>query len=103
MKSAIMLVCAMVASMSLSALAVETNAAAGGDKNRAKHGEMTEAQREAMMNKRLESIKEKDPALYKELIDLKAKDPVAFKAKMAELRKQQHAQGAAGAPAAPAK
>ncbi len=93
MKSPIMLVCALVAAMSMSVSAVEQGAAAGGDKTqvqaKAKPAKLTEAQREELMNKRLESIKAKDEALYKELVALKEKDPAAFKAKMRELSKTQ--------------
>ena len=91
MKSPIMLVCAMVAAMGMTVCAeTQANAEAGAAKTQAqagkgKHGEMTEAQREAKMQKRLEQIKAKDEALYKELIALKEKDPAAFKAKMHEL------------------
>jgi hypothetical protein len=92
MKSPIMLVCAMVAAMGMSVCAeTQTNAAAAGGDAKAqaaakgKHGQMTEAQREAKMQKRLEQIKAKDEALYKELVALKEKDPAAFKAKMREL------------------
>ena len=101
MKSPIMLVCAMVAAMGLTAMAEEKAAGAAGDKAQVqagkKHGEMTEAQREEMINKHLEQIKAKDEALYKELIALKEKDPEAFKAKMKELRAKEHAAQGQGA------
>lgn len=94
MKSSLMLVCAMVAAMGMSALAEEqANANAAGGQAQAqeakKHGQMTAAQREERINKRLEAIKAKDEALYKELIALREKDPEAFKAKMRELGKAQ--------------
>jgi hypothetical protein len=97
MKNPIMLVCAMVAAMGMSVMAEEKAAGAGekagvqGEKGQ--HKQMTEAQREEMINKRLEQIKAKDEAQYKELIALKEKDPEAFKAKMKELRAKDHAQG----------
>ncbi len=105
MKSPIMLVCAMVAAMGMTVLAQPP--AAGADKAPAKgekgqHKQMTEAQREEMMNKRLEAIKEKDPAQYKELVALKEKDPAAFKAKMRELGKAAHAKGKGKGAEAPA-
>jgi len=92
MKSPIMLVCAMMMAMGASVWAEEkaqTAVAEGAEKAQVqiKHGPKTEAQREAMMNKRLERIKAKDEALYKELVALKEKDPAAFKAKMRELAK----------------
>ena len=86
MKNPVMLVCAVLSSMTMSVMAADQGAGAGADKPKAKH-EMTPAQREEMMNKRLEAIKAKDEALYKELIALKEKDPEAFKAKMRELAK----------------
>ena len=92
MKSPIMLVCAMMVAMGMSVLAEEQAAVAGDAKvqvqaGKAKKAKLTEAQREEMMNKRLERIKAKDETLYKELIALKEKDPAAFKAKMRELAK----------------
>jgi hypothetical protein len=98
MKSPILLVCAMVAAMGMTVMAEEKAAGAAGDKaqvqgEKGKHGEMTEAQREARMTKQLEQIKAKDEAQYKELIALKEKDPEAFKAKMKELRAKDHPQG----------
>lgn len=102
MKSPIMLVCAMVAAMGLTGMAEEKAAVAdaGAEKvqvqgEKKKHGEMTEAQREARTAKALEQIKAKDEALYKELVALKEKDPEAFKAKMKELRAKAHAQAPA--------
>ena len=98
MKNPIMLVCAMVAAVCLSTLAEEpAKAAAAGEQaqvqagkgEKGKHKQLTEAEREAMMTKRLEKIKEKDEALYKELVALKEKDPEAFKLKMRELGKAQ--------------
>jgi hypothetical protein len=89
-----MLVCAMVAAMGLNVLAADQAPAAGADKAPAKaHKQMTDAERETMMNKRLDAIKAKDEALYKELVALKEKDPAAFKAKMRELGKAAHAKG----------
>lgn len=102
MKSSVMLVCAMVAAMGMTVMAEDKGVAAGaGEKaqvqaGKGKHAPMTEAQREAAINKQLEQIKAKDEAQYKELIALKEKDPEAFKAKMRELRKAQaqaHEQG----------
>jgi hypothetical protein len=84
----IMLVVSVLAALTMGTMAAEEGAA-GKEKGKAKHAEMTKEQREEMMNKRLESIKAKDEALYKELVDLKEKDPAAFKAKMREQAKQQ--------------
>lgn len=111
MKSPILLVCAMVAAMGVTVLAEDKApaACAGGEKaqvqagKKGKHGPMTEAQREAMMNKHLEQIKAKDEAQYKELVALKEKDPEAFKAKMRELRKAQGKGKGAEAPKPAAK
>lgn len=109
----IVLAFAVMSALVTGVMAAEEGAAVK-EKGKAKHAEMTPAQREEMMNKRLEAIKAKDEALYKELVDLKEKDPAAFKAKMRELGKQQgkahgKAKGkgkgkdqAAEAPAAPA-
>lgn len=96
MKHPILLVCAMVAAMGMTVMAEDK--AAGADKAPAKgekgqHKQLTDAQREEMMNKRLEQIKVKDEAQYKELIALKEKDPEAFKAKMKELGRAGHAKG----------
>jgi len=92
MKYPILLVCAMMTAMSMSALAQGAAAGAAGTEKteKAKHPKMTEAQREAAINKKLEEIKAKDEAQYKELIALKEKDPEAFKAKMHELFKADH-------------
>lgn len=92
MKHPIMLVCAMIAAMGVSAMAEENAAPAAAAKvevkaERAKGAKMTEAQREAALEKRLAAIKAKDEALYKELIALKETNPAAFKAKMKELGK----------------
>lgn len=93
MKRSLVLVCAMMMTMGMSVLAEEQAAAkVEGEKAqvqeaKGKHPKMTPAQREEMMNKRLEAIKAKDEALYKELVALKEKDPEAFKAKMRELGK----------------
>lgn len=104
MKSPIMLACALVAAMGLTVMAEEKAPVAGAGAEKAqvqgekgKHGEMTEAQREARTTKFLESIKAKDEAQYKELVALKEKDPEAFKAKMKELRAKAHEQGKAKA------
>ena len=91
----IMLAFAVMSALTMGTMAAEEGAAGAG-KEKAKHAEMTKEQREEMMNKRLEAIKAKDEALYKELIALKEKDPEAFKAKMRELGKQEHAKGAKG-------
>lgn len=91
MKSPIMLACAMVLAMSVSSFAQQQAAAAPAAENAQVKGgkgqgaKMTPEQREAMVNKRLETIKAKDEALYKELVDLKEKDPKAFRDKMREL------------------
>ena len=85
----IMLAMAVMSALTMGTLAAEEGAAAV--KEKPKHAQMTKEQREAMMNKRLEAIKAKDEALYKELVALKEKDPEAFKAKMRELGKQEHA------------
>lgn len=95
MKHPIMLVCAMMAAMGMSAMAEENAAPAAAAKaevkaEKAKGAKMTDAQREAMIEKRLAAIKAKDEALYKELVELKAKDPEAFKAKMKELGHGEH-------------
>lgn len=94
----IMLAMAVMSALTMGTLAAEQ--AAGGVKEKPKHAEMTKEQKEAMMNKRLEAIKAKDEALYKELIALKEKDPEAFKAKMRELGKQEHAKAKAKGQAA---
>ncbi|HQQ92586.1 MAG TPA: hypothetical protein PLU38_12070 [Kiritimatiellia bacterium] len=60
--------------------AVEKDANAG----KGKGAKLTPEQREAMVTKRLEQIKAKDEALYKELVELKEKDPKAFRDKMRE-------------------
>lgn len=60
--------------------AVEKDANAG----KGKGAKLTPEQREAMVTKRLEQIKAKDEALYKELVELKEKDPKAFRDKMSE-------------------
>lgn len=83
----ILLAMAVMSALTMGTLAAEEGAAAV--KEKPKHAQMTKEQREAMMNKRLEAIKAKDEALYKELIALKEKDPEAFKAKMREIAKQQ--------------
>jgi len=87
-----MLVCAMVVAMGISVMAEEQAVTAGGENakvqaEKGKHAKLIKADAEEMMNKRLERIKAKDEALYKELIALKEKDPKAFKAKMHELAK----------------
>ena len=90
MKYPIMLVCALVATVSLSTLAEDaaaTAAAKPAATERVKGSKLTPAQREAAINKRLEQIKAKDEALYKELVALREKDPAAFNAKMHELHK----------------
>lgn len=84
----ILLAMAVMSALTMGTLAAED---VGAVKEKPKHAEMTKEQREAMMNKRLEAIKAKDEALYKELIALKEKDPEAFKAKMRELGRQEHA------------
>jgi hypothetical protein len=86
-----MLAFAVVAALSSGVMAAD--GAAEGAKDKPKHAQMTPEQREAMITKRLETIKAKDEALYKELIALKEKDPEAFKAKMKELSKQDHQKG----------
>ena len=91
MKYPIMLVCALVASMSMSVMA--ENAAAGAatpakTAEKAKGAKLTAAEKEARITKQLDAIKAKDEALYKELVALREKDPAAFKAKMMELRQQ---------------
>lgn len=96
MKSPMMLVCAMVAAMGMNVLAAEQAPAVAVAKpevkaEKGKHGPMTEEQREAMMNKQLDAIKEKNPEQYKELVALKEKDLAAFKDKMKELRKAHEA------------
>jgi len=93
MKYPIMLVCVMMTAMSMSALAQGAAAGAAGGAattEKAKHPKMTEEQRAAMIDKKLQEIKAKDEAQYKELIALKEKDPEAFKAKMRELFKADH-------------
>ena len=87
----IMMALAVMSALTMGAVAADQ--AAGAEKGKAKHAEMTPAQREEMINKRLEQIKAKDEALYKELIALKEKDPEAFKAKMREMGKKEHAKG----------
>ncbi len=92
MKTPILLVCALAAVLGTSALAEDAATTANTTANKtekAKHAKVTAEQREAMMNKRLEAIKAKDEALYKELVALREKDPAAFKAKMQELSKQE--------------
>ncbi len=90
----IMLAMAVMSALTMGTLAAEEGA--GAVKEKPKHAEMTKEQREAMMNKRLEAIKAKDEALYKELIALKEKDPEAFKVKMRELAKEEHAKAGKG-------
>lgn len=85
----ILLAMAMMSALTMGTIAAEQGA--GAVKEKPKHAEMTQEQREARMNKRLEAIKAKDEALYKELIALKEKDPEAFRAKMRELGRQEHA------------
>lgn len=90
MKYPIMLVCALVATVSLSTLAEDAAATAVAKPaatEKVKGAKLTPEQREAMTNKKLEQIKAKDEALYKELVALREKDPAAFNAKMRELRK----------------
>jgi len=90
MKHPIMLVCALVATVSLSTLAEDaaaTAAAKPAATEKAKGSKHTPAQREAAINKKLEQIKAKDEALYKELVALREKDPAAFNAKLHELNK----------------
>jgi len=87
----IMMAFAMMSALTMGVMAAD-EAAAGAEKGKAKHAEMTPEKREEMMTKRLEQIKAKDEAQYKELIALKEKDPAAFKAKMKELGKQ-HGKG----------
>jgi len=95
MKYPILMACAMMAALTTSVLAqgAAAGGAAGGTAKteRAKHPKMTEEQKAALIDKKLEEIKAKDEAQYKELIALKAKDPEAFKAKMHELIKADHA------------
>ncbi len=93
-----MLAAAVISALAMGSLAAEQ--ACGVEKCKAKNAEMTPAQREEMLNKRLESIKAKDEALYKELVALKEKDPQAFKARMRELRKQGQAKGKGACPLA---
>lgn len=88
MKNPVMLACAMVAALSLSVMAEQKAPAAAAEAGKAQV-KAEKVDREAMMNKRLERIKEKDEALYKQLVELKEKDPEAFKAKMRELAKEQ--------------
>ena len=93
MKCSVMLVCAMMTVMGMSASAGEKAGGAGGEQVKAedgkgKHPELTEAQREERTNKLLERIKAKDEAKYKELMDLKEKDPKAFKMKLREVAKE---------------
>lgn len=92
MKTPILLVCALAAVMGTSVLAEDAAATANtpAKTEKAKHAKLTAEQREAMMTKRLEAIKAKDEALYKELVALREKDPAAFRAKMQELNKQEH-------------
>ena len=91
MKSPMMLVCALLATMSLSVWAAdEGGAKAPAEAGKGKHAQMTPEQREAMVTKRLEGIKAKDEAQYKELVALKEKDPKAFNQKMRELGKAEH-------------
>jgi len=93
MKYPMMLVCALVASMSLSVIAetatTGTATTTAKTEKAAKHGQLTQAEKEARINKTLEQIKAKDEALYKELVALREKDPAAFNAKLREWRKQQ--------------
>ncbi len=98
MKTPIMLACALVLAASLNGRAQEkaatpatpavpaAPAAVEKDANEGKGrgAKLTPEQREAMVTKRLEQIKAKDEALYKELVELKEKDPKAFRDKMRE-------------------
>jgi len=92
----VMLAFAVMAALATGAMAAENAAGAEAGKGKAKHGEMTKEQREEMINKRLEAIKAKDEAKYKELVELREKDPEAFKAKMREMAKEEHAKGGKG-------
>jgi len=49
--------------------------------------------RKEMVNRHLESIKAKNPALYKELVDLREKDPEKFRERMRGLHKAQMSEG----------
>ncbi|MDD2460364.1 MAG: hypothetical protein PHT98_04685 [Kiritimatiellae bacterium] len=98
MKTPIMLACALVLAAGLNGSAQEkaatpatpavpaVPAAVEKDANAGKGrgAKLTPEQREAMVTKRLEQIKAKDEALYKELVELKEKDPKAFRDKMRE-------------------
>ncbi len=90
MKSSMLLVCAMMAAVNVSVWAAEEGAKAPAEAGKGKHAQMTPEQREAMITKRLEGIKAKDEAQYKELVALKEKDPKAFNEKMRELGKAEH-------------
>jgi hypothetical protein len=89
----------MMAFAVMAALVSGTMAADGAEgaaKEKPKHAQMTKEQREEMIAKKLEAIKAKDEAKYKELVELKEKDPKAFAAKMREMAKEDHAKGGKG-------
>ncbi|GEM_PF-3539902 len=91
MKSPILLACALITAMTLSGVAQEQVPAVEAGKpkqvrrERANRGPLTEEKRKAMMDKRLERIKEKDEVLHKELVELREKDPEAFRTRMREM------------------
>jgi hypothetical protein len=94
MKSPIMLVCALVAAMSLPTFAQTATTAKPADAaatEKAAKAAKAEAAREARINKFMEETKVSNPTLYSELTALKEKDPAAFKAKVRDLIKQQNA------------
>lgn len=98
MKTSIMLACALVfvtglcvrAQQQAAAPAAPAAVAKEAKADKGKGAKLSPEQREALMTKRLEQIKAKDEALYKELVELKGKDPKAFRDKM---REQGRAQG----------
>lgn len=93
MKSPILLACALMTAITLGGMAKENAADGEGGKakqvkrERPERGPMTPERKKAMMDKRMERIKEKDEALYKELSALREKDPEAFDNRMREMAK----------------
>jgi len=83
----------LIATLASGVLAQEQAAQPAAQPAKKEHKQMTPEQREAMINKRLEVIKAKDEAQYKELVALKEKDPKAFAAKMRELGPKRGAGG----------
>ena len=87
-----MLAFAVMAALTSGVMAAD--AAGGAAKEKPKHAQMTPEQQVARFDKKLEAIKAKDEAQYKELVALKEKDQAAYIAKMKELVKADRAKAA---------